>query len=55
MQLGAVNPNQQTNIKVSASDFNFDALASDVEKIKQQQLYIMIGLAVLLLIILTKK
>ena len=53
MMLGGLNKGGQ--IGVTESDFDFSALNNDVQAIKKQQQYMLIGLAILLILILTKK
>ena len=52
MMLGGLNKNN--NIGVTEGDFDFTVLQNDVRKIKEQQKYLLIGLAILLILILTK-
>ena len=51
--LGAMDKNNK--IGVTENDFDFSVLNNDVKTIKQQQKYILIGLAILLILILSKK
>ena len=51
--LGAMDKNNK--IGVTENDFNFSVLNNDVQTIKQQQKYILIGLAILLILILSKR
>ena len=51
--LGGLNKNN--NIGVTESDFDFTVLQKDIKSIKEQQKYLLIGLAILLILILTKK
>jgi hypothetical protein len=51
--LGALDKNNK--IGVTENDFDFSVLNNDVKTIKQQQKYILIGLAILLILILSKK
>ena len=53
MMLGGLN--KDNKIGVTESDFDFTVLQNDVRKIKEQQKYLLIGLAILLILILTKK
>jgi len=53
MMLGALDKNNK--IGVTENDFDFSVLNNDVKTIKQQQKYILIGLAILLILILSKK
>jgi len=53
MMLGAMDKNNK--IGVTENDFNFSVLNNDVQTIKQQQKYILIGLAILLILILSKR
>ena len=53
MVLGGLDTNNK--IGVSENDFDFSVLNNDIQQIKQQQKYILIGLAILLIILLTKK
>lgn len=53
MMLGGLNTNGK--IGVTENDFDFSVLQNDVKSIKQQQNYLLIGLAILLILILTKK
>jgi hypothetical protein len=51
--LGAMDKNNK--IGVTENDFDFSVLNNDVQTIKQQQKYILIGLAILLILILSKR
>lgn len=53
MMLGALNKNN--SIGVTENDFDFTVLQNDVKTIKDQQKYLLIGLAILLIILITKK
>ena len=53
MMLGGINKNDK--IGVTESDFDFSSLNNDIQSIKQQQKYMLIGLAILLILILSKK
>jgi hypothetical protein len=53
MMLGGLN--KDNRIGVTENDFDFSVLQNDVKSIKQQQNYLLIGLAILLILILTKK
>lgn len=53
MVLGGLDKTK--GIGVTESDFDFSVLSNDIQQIKQQQKYILIGLAILLIILLTKK
>ena len=53
MMLGALNKNN--SIGVTENDFDFTVLQNDVKTIKEQQKYMLIGLAILLFLILSKK
>jgi len=53
MMLGAMN--KDTKIGVTENDFDFSVLSNDVKTIKQQQKYMLIGLAILLILILSKR
>jgi|Laugresu1bdmlbdd_1035124.scaffolds.fasta_scaffold05218_5 hypothetical protein len=53
MMLGAMDKNNK--IGVTENDFDFSVLNNDVQTIKQQQKYILIGLAILLILILSKR
>ena len=53
MVLGGLDTNNK--IGVAESDFDFSVLKNDIQQIKQQQKYMLIGLAILLIILLTKK
>ena len=51
--LGAMDKNNK--IGVTENDFDFSVLNNDVQTIKQQQKYMLIVLAILLILILSKK
>jgi hypothetical protein len=53
MMLGGLD--KDNRIGVTENDFDFSVLQNDVKAIKQQQKYLLIGLAILLILILTKK
>jgi len=46
---------KNNKIGVTENDFDFSVLNNDVQTIKQQQKYILIGLAILLILILSKR
>jgi hypothetical protein len=53
MVLGGLDKTK--GIGVTESDFDFSVLNNDIQTIKQQQKYILLGLAILLILILSKK
>ena len=53
MMLGAMDKNNK--IGVTENDFDFSVLNNDIQTIKQQQKYMLIGLAILLILILSKR
>jgi len=53
MVLGGLDTNNK--IGVSENDFDFSVLQNDIQQIKQQQKYMLIAMAILLIIILSKK
>lgn len=53
MMLGGLDKGGQ--IGVTESDFDFSSLNNNLQQIKKQQQYMLIGLAILLILILTKK
>ena len=53
MVLGGLDTNNK--IGVAESDFDFSVLQNDIQQIKQQQKYMLIAMAILLIIILSKK
>ena len=56
MQLGNLPPlNQNNDVEMGATDFDFSALDARMKKIEQQQMIIIIALIVIAFLILRKK